>query len=71
VVELLASFGLPRLPFIGNGEPQPTPGLRVRLGHSCSMTGAGEVRIVYDATEVQAIGPELVQVRAGKVAGVG
>jgi len=62
VVELLANIGLPRLPFLPvPTEPQMIPGLRVTLGHSCTVQGTADVRIVYDSTAAKVIGPELLE----------
>jgi hypothetical protein len=41
------------------------PGVRVTLGHSCTVQGTADVRIVYDSTAAKVIGPELLEVGKG------
>ena len=47
------------------------PGLRVTLGHSCTVQGTADVRIVYDSTAAKVIGPELLEVGRGGTGGNG
>lgn len=65
VVELLLSYGAPRLPFLPPPEPQATPGLRVTLRHTYEVTPPNSVKIVFESTAAKAIGPDLLQVNLG------
>lgn len=43
-MELLASYGLPQLPFFGNNaEPPPTPGVRLTLRHDYEVEAPNTV----------------------------
>lgn len=63
VVELLVPLPSVRLPFLPPPEPTPAPGLRATLRHTYEVAQPNKVTIVFESTLVQAIGPELLQVR--------